>query len=191
MGNKEKEIFEKIGRGDEAAFEYFFKNYYARLKIYTLEILQDELASEEIVEEVFFSLWEKRKSIHIEISPAAYLYKTAHNQCLNYLKHRKVEEKYLKAAKIEIGQMELQHNSFPLSTLIEKEFDEKLQKSLSALPEQCRLIFEMSRLEGKKNKEIAETLKISVNTVKTQLLRALKRIRKDFRQYVLVLFCRN
>lgn len=190
MVEKEKQIFKQLCRGGESAFEYFYKSYYSRILNYARELLKDDLAAEEIVEDLFFLLWEKRESVQIQTSPSAYLYKTAHNHCLNYIKHKKVEEKYLKSVEgqLAISELEHQNNSFPLSTLLEKEFDEKLQKSLERLPDQCRLIFEMSRLEGKKNKEIAADLNISVNTVKTQLLRALCRVRKDLKHYLLVLF---
>lgn len=189
MIKTEQEIFLKLCHGDEGAFEYFFKKYYNRLYNYVFEILKDSLAAEEIVEELFFKVWEQRSHINIQTSPVAYLFRTAYNNSVNYIKHKKVEDKYLAyQSQRSIAELEKANNSFPLSTLIEKEFEVKLQKSLEKLPDQCRQIFVMSRIEGKKNQEIAENLQVSVNTVKTQLLRALTRLRKDLKQYFVVLF---
>ncbi|WP_163716541.1 RNA polymerase sigma-70 factor [Mangrovibacterium lignilyticum] len=193
MGANEKEIFRKMCRGDEGAFEYFFKKYYHRLYSYSLEILKDGLAAEEIVEELYTSIWEKRSQIELQSSPGAYLFKTAYNHCLNQIKHKKVEDKYYSYFKnqLAIADLEIANNSYPLSTLIEREFEASLEKSIEKLPDQCQQIFRMSRLEGRKNQEIAEKLKISVNTVKTQLQRALARVRKDLKHYFVVLFFRT
>jgi RNA polymerase sigma-70 factor (ECF subfamily) len=185
----EQETFRKLCHGDESAFEYFFKKYYERLYHYAFDILKDALAAEEIVEDIFLKMWEERSRIRIKSSPAAYFYRTAYNSCLNYIKHKKVADKYLAyQSQRSIADLEQANNSFPLSTLIEKEFEARLQRSLEKLPDQCRQIFMMSRLEGKRNQEIAENLQISVNTVKTQLLRALSKLRKDLKQFFVVLF---
>jgi len=189
MITSEHEIFRKLCLGDEGAFEYFFKKYYNRLHSYVFDILKDSLAAEEIVEELFFKVWEKRSQLNIQSSPVAYLFRTAYNNSLNYVKHKKVEDKYVAYHSHKaIAELERANNSFPLSTLIEQEFELRLQKSLDKLPDQCRQIFVMSRIEGKKNQEIAEKLQISVNTVKTQLLRALSRLKKDLKQFFVVLF---
>jgi len=192
MTTNEIETFRKMSRGDEGAFEYFFKKYYGRLYNYCYDLLKDSLAAEEIVEELFLRIWEKRDQIVVQTSPAAYFYRTAYNNSLNYLKHKKVEDKFLLYQTHQaFEEIEKANNSFPLSTLIEKEYETKLQNSLEKLPDQCRQIFLMSRFEGKKNKEIAEILQVSVNTVKTQLLRALTRIQKDLKHLLIVLFFKN
>jgi len=193
MTLNETETFRLMCRGDESAFEYFFRKYYKRLLGYSIEMLKDSVAAEEIVEDLFAHIWETRARIDLQGSPASYLFRTAHNFCLNYLKHKKVEDKYQSFAKQQLAFAELEstHNSFPLSTLIDKEITAQLEHSIDKLPEQCKLIFRMSRLEGKKNHEIAEDLQISVNTVKTQLIRALERLRKDLKRHFIVLFFRR
>jgi len=192
MTANEKEIFRNMCGGDEGAFEYFFKKYYNRLNSYTSDILKDSLAAEEIVEELFLKVWEKRSQINIQSSPAAYFFRTAYNNSLNYIKHRKVEAKFLAyQSQRSFAELEKANDSYPLSTLIEKDFEARLQKSLEKLPDQCRQIFLMSRMEGKKNQEIAENLQVSVNTVKTQLLRALSRLRNDLKQFYVVLFFKH
>lgn len=189
MIKSEHEIFRNLCQGDEGAFEYFFKKYYRRLFDYVFDILKDSLAAEEIVEELFFKVWERRSQLNVQTSPVAYLFRTAYNNSLNYIKHKKVEDKYLAYhSQRSIAELEKTNNSFPLSTLIEQDFEVRLQKSLEKLPDQCRLIFVMSRIEGKNNQEIAENLQISINTVKTQLLRALTRLKKDLKQFFIVFF---
>lgn len=188
----EKEFFQRMCNGDDEAFEYFFNKYYKRLLAYCIEILKDSLSAEEIVEDIYAHIWENRHRIHLEGTPAAYLFRTAYNQCLNHIKHQKVVDKYYSFFKRQLAfaEVESANNSFPLSTLIDKEISERLNQSMERLPNQCRLIFRMSRLEGKKNQEIADDLNISINTVKTQLMRAMNRIRKDMKHYFMVLFFR-
>lgn len=190
MSSGENEIFKKLQEGDEKAFEYFFKKYYQLLFNYSFQILRDQYIAEEIVEDTFLIIWEKRKEIVLKGSFSAYLMKSVYNQCLNHLKHQKVEDKYRSFFIHHMPSPEISDsfNSYPLSTLIGKEFEENLEKSIQKLPEECRRIFILSRFDGKKNKEIAEMLNISVNTVKTQITRALVSIRKDFRQFLSLFF---
>lgn len=190
MDRGEKNIFRELTNGSEKAFAYFFKKYYRLLFNYAFQILKDQLAAEEIVEETFLAIWEKRIRINLQRSPASYLFKATYNQCLNYLKHKQIENKYQAFFLHHIPDPELDDssNSYPLSTLIGKEIEETLEKSIEKLPEQCRRVFIMSRLEDKKNKEIAEILNVSVSTVKTQLMRSLSRIREDLKHFYLMIF---
>ncbi|MCW0484219.1 RNA polymerase sigma-70 factor [Gaoshiqia sediminis] len=190
MSTGENEIFKKLQEGDEKAFEYFFKKYYQLLFNYAFQIVRDQYIAEEIVEDTYLIIWEKRKEIALKGSFLSYLLKSVYNQCLNHLKHQKVEDKYRSFFMHHMPSQEItdSSNSYPLSTLAEKEFEEKLELSIGKLPEQCRRIFILSRFENKRNQEIAEMLDISVNTVKTQLMRALGRIRKDLRQFIATFF---
>lgn len=189
----ENELFSQLKDGDEKAFEYFFKTYFEMLYHYAFQITQDQVQSEEIVSDTFVLVWEKRSQIELYGTPRAYLFKSVYNQCLNYFKHKKVDDKYREFFIHHQPSPELpkSYNGYPLETLIDQEFQQHLQKSINKLPEQCRRIFIMSRFEDKKNKEIAEILGLSVNTVKTQILRALSHIRKDVKDLLLLILLKK
>lgn len=193
MKRDEKYLFSQLKSGSEKAFEYFFKTYFEQLYQYAFQITKEQFQSEEIVEETFVMLWEKRKQIDLLDTPKSYLFRMVYNQCLNYFKHKKVSDKY-KAFFVHhqpVSDFPGSFTGYPLETLINREFQEILERSIQKLPDQCRRVFTMSRLEGRKNKEIAMLLGISINTVKTQLLRGLKSVRSDLRDLIVLLFLKK
>ena len=189
----ENELFELLKAGDEQAFEYFFKTYFELLYNYAFQITKDQLQSEEIVSDTFVLIWEKRALIDLYGTPKAYLFKTVYNQCLNYFKHKKVDDKYREFFIHHQPSPEIpkSYSGYPLEKLIDKEFKEHLEKSIDKLPDQCKRIFIMSRFEDKKNKEIAEILGLSVNTVKTQILRALKQVGTDMKDLLILILLKK
>ena len=193
MKQDEREIFNRVRAGDEQAFEYFFKTYFEGLYNYALQITKDSVQAEEIVSETFVLVWEKKEVINLYGSPKAYFYKAVYNQCLNYFKHKKVDDKYKEFFIHHLPSSEFPKSyiGYPLETLIDKEFQEILEKSIQKLPNQRKRIFMMSRFEDKKNKEIAEILGVSVNTVKTQILRALKTIGDDVKDLLVLFFVKS
>jgi len=168
----------------ETAFEEVFKTHFTPLHAYAMTILREDVMAEEIVQQVFVRLWEKKENIRIRQSVAAYLYGAVHNGCLNYLKHQKVKQAH---------HMHVQHTSghSPENAsrkLILKELEAKIADALSRLPAQCRMIFQMSRFEELKYREIAERLNLSVKTVENQMGKALKIMRTHLSDYLPVLF---
>lgn len=183
----ERNVFEAFTRGDTKAFEYIFKSYSGYLLNYSRQILKDYMAAEEVVETVFANLWENREVIRLETSLKSYLFKSAYNQCLNYLKHLQVQDRYVLYFKHHVPTDDAGNiitGEYPVSQLIEKELTETIEKCIRRLPEQCREIFMMSRYQALKNEEIAQKLDISVNTVRTQISRALAKLREDLREYL-------
>lgn len=181
MFKEEKDILKELNKGSEYAFEYFFKKYYQVLFSYASEIMKNKTMAEEIVAEIFTHIWEKKETLHLHGSPKAYFFKAVYNKCMNELKHQKIVDKYKSFFLHHISNSELitSENSYPLPGIVDREIAEELRKSIDKLPDQCRKILMLSRIEEKKNQEIADMLGISINTVKTQLLRAIKRIRID------------
>ena len=173
------------GTHSDESFEQLFKAHYKALHAYANMILKDLDLAEEIVQNMFLRFWEKRDLLNVETSIKAYLYKCIYNDSLNYLKHEKVKAKYhdftkrtsselsnSAAAKVELGELQL-----------------NLRIALNELPEQCRTIFQMSRFEELKYREIAESLGISIKTVENQMGKALKILRiklVDFLMLVLM-----
>ena len=158
---------------DDNAFEELFKAHFGALHSYASVMLYHDSYAEEIVQNVFVRIWEKRDLLDVQISVKAYLYKCVHNDCLNYIKHKKIKTKYQDhAAFIMNDQSENTSDK-----LILTELQERLQVALNQLPEQCRTIFQMSRFEDLKYREIAEELGISIKTVENQMGKALKILR--------------
>lgn len=185
MHKLEKNIWEDIRNGDQKAFETLFKSYFGQLLNYAKEILKDHDLAEEMAEEAFVKLWENRKAINIDSSIRSYLFRSIYNQCINHFKHLKVCDKYRLYFQhhIKPGHYDSAYSfDFPLSGLLNKEIEHLVEKSVNNLPPQCREIFVMSRYEDMKNDKIAETLGVSVSTVKTQISRALVKLRKDLHE---------
>lgn len=183
----ETELLEAIREGDEAAFEMTFKEYYQALCRYANSFLSDRDEAEEVVQSAFLSFWEKRGSITIASSLKAYLYQAIRNRCLNVIKHEKVKQQHAQHEVV----MTVNHSEATSHTVLSNELEQKIYVALEALPEQCRLVFKLSRFEELRYQEIADELGISIKTVENQIGKALKIMRDQLRDYlpmILLLF---
>ncbi|WP_439581135.1 RNA polymerase sigma-70 factor [Dyadobacter bucti] len=174
------EIVSAIRRGDEQAFEQTFRKYYPRLCNYACTLLKDEEESEEVVQTVFLTIWEKRADLEITLSLKSYLYRAVHNHCLNRFKHASVREAHRDYTLNYIPQ------SYESVTEVihASELEERIEKAVSTLPEQCQRAFRLSRFEELKYHEIAEQLGISIKTVENQIGKALKILRLELADYL-------
>ncbi len=152
MEINESDIAKKIQQGDFKAFEALFKHYYPILKNFALKHMKDPSSAEEMVQEVFFNLWAKHKTLNIKLSIKSYLFKSTYNCCLQYYKRENYKRKY------EQNSLSIQEsfNSNPSDELRAKELLCLVDKSLKSLPERCRNIFKLNRFEGLEYREIAE-----------------------------------
>lgn len=167
-----------------AEFELLFKNHYSELCAFANKFLNEVEAAEEIVQSFFVKYWEKRTS-HSEIQfKKAYFYTSVKNACLNQLKHIEVREEYKIYNQREMDSEEHRVDDDDDNTT---ELSEKIRKSIDSLPEARRKIFIMSRYEGLKYREIAEHLKISIKTVENQMGSAIKHLKNDLSEYLIVL----
>ncbi len=169
-------------------YESVYKTYFKPLFLYAYTMLNDETQAEEIVQNLFLKLWERKGKINIDSSLKAYLYKCVYNDSLNHIKHLKVKLAYESHAQ----QVMKQANSTSASgKLAYKHLEEKLRQALNELPEQCRTVFQLSRYEELRYREIARRLQISEKTVENHMGKALKLLRlklADFLVAVFVLF---
>ena len=186
---EEKKLFGEIRNGDEKAFEKLFHRYYGHLCLHASQILQDENAAEEIVQDFFVKLWEKRDRLTIETSVKNYLFRSVKNQALNLIKHNKIKYIYAQSVLSDTSNNPADEESF-----YEINLAEKIEESILSLPEKRREIFRLSREDGLKYREIAEKLNISIKTVETQMSLAFKHLRKklkDFSTFFTFFFCFN
>lgn len=167
----------------------FFKTYYQPLCNYAYSFMRDRDEAEEIVQSAFLSVWEKRESLDIKTSLKSYLYTMVRNTSLNVIKHEKIKQKYVGEA---LAVDERSHENVA-QKVISSELEERIQFAMESLPEQCRLVFKLSRFEELKYSEIADQLSISIKTVENQMGKALKIMREQLKDYLpmLVLLLMN
>lgn len=180
MDLSEKQALETIQSGNESAFEMIFKAYYQPLCRYAYSFLEDKEEAEEVVQSAFITVWEKRKSIDIQTSLKSYLYRMVRNGCLNVIKHEKVKQQHVAH---ELAVTEVSYESVS-EKVYATELEIKISEAMKALPEQCRLVFQLSRFEELKYQEIADQLKISVKTVENHMGKALKIMREQLKEYL-------
>ena len=160
-----------IRHNDYLAFEALFKKMYSPLCQFCLKFVQVREVAEELVSDVFFTIWKNRSQIEVT-SHRSYLFTAVRNRGFDYL--RKIKRNSFcdleEASHIAVNSPNSQE------LLAERELNNHIQSSVAALPKQCRLIFELSRDHGLKYKEIAAKLNISIKTVETQMGRALKQL---------------
>jgi RNA polymerase sigma-70 factor (ECF subfamily) len=171
---RDTEIIRRIRQGDKTEFESLFRSSYVSLVRYAKSIIRDHDAAEEIVQDLFFRLWQDRERINIESSLNGYLFRAVHNKCLHYINHMRIVGKH--AEETIAGQTPRVED--PVDIIRYKELQEKINMILERLPGRCSMIFCMNRFEGLKYNEIAEKLSLSVKTVEANMGRALKEFRK-------------
>ena len=175
----EQELVQALQNGDERAVEALFKSLYQRLCNYANTILNDIYESEEVVQQVFVQLWEKRETMEITTSVQSYLFRAVRNTSLNKIKHEKVRRIYAE----EVTAMAQQSEPATV-TSFHNELQNQIHVAIESLPEQCRLVFKLSRFEELKYVEIAEQLGISVKTVENHMGKALKLMREQLKDYL-------
>lgn len=188
----EKQLIEELRCGNESAFRRIYDRHYVPLCRFADLFLHDASLSEEVVDDAIFYLWEHRSEVEITYSLRAYLMKSVRNRCLNELNSLAHREE------LRFSSFSLPENAefldtlfiekdHPLGYLLEQELEEELERSIEALPEECRVVFKKSRFEQKKYEEIARELNISVNTVKYHIKNALAFLQKRMSGYLKLL----
>jgi RNA polymerase sigma-70 factor (ECF subfamily) len=156
-----------------AGYEKLFKQYYGSLCIYARNIIKDSDSAEDIVHEVFIKLWEKRNEINPEQSIKSYLFTAVHNRCLNYIRDNKKfteRDEYFENSDLISEETE---------SVEQSELEAKVFNAMNKLPEKCREVFHMCKIDELKYAEVAEKLGISIKTVENQMGKALKVLREE------------
>jgi RNA polymerase sigma-70 factor (ECF subfamily) len=166
-------------------FEEVFKSHFKSLHAYAFTMVKDDVVAEELVQQVFYKIWERKAHLNIQTSLTAYLYRAVYHESLNHLKHQKVKTAYQSYAS---ASMKHQSDNAEKKVLL-SELEGRLRNALQELPEQCRTIFQMSRFEELKYQEIADRLGLSIKTVENQMGKALKLMRLklvDFLPFIIL-----
>lgn len=169
-------------------FDEIYVIYFSRMKRFAKEYVLSDEDAENIVQDVFMVLWEKRDILEIRVDLVPYLFVLVKNKCLDYLRHKVVHNEYKQEIIMKLFSLEQMNYSFTSDEEIERIIVDAINK----LPDRCRDIFVKSRIEGKKYRQIAEELNLSVNTVENQISLALKKLRVELNEYLpLLLFLIN
>lgn len=172
---EENFLIQGLQTKNKIVFDFVFHYYYSGLCAYVEKIVGDSNTSEDIVQDLFFTLWIKYNQIQISSSLKNYLFTSVKNRSLDYLKKEKKKTEHV-SSKIHFKNYDENLSTFWFA---ESELEALVEKSLNKLPRRCCEIFKLSRFERLKNQKIAEQLGISKRTVELQVSNALKILRKD------------
>ncbi|MBK8884234.1 MAG: RNA polymerase sigma-70 factor [Bacteroidales bacterium] len=171
----------RIKLGDEQAFELFFRKYNVRLCAFANKFLANSEEAQEVVQDMFVKLWDNREEIDPENSMKSYVFKIVQNLSINRLRRKKVESRYNEIYKM----VYIDNHEFSAhESLLARELEAQIVNSIKKLPPECRKIFDLSRSEGLKYREIADTLHISIKTVEAQMSKALRSLRTELTDYI-------
>ena len=183
----DSELVAALRRGEAAALDALFRRHYTELCRVAVRIVTDEAAAEDIVQVVFTKLWTRRAKLPAEVGAVApYLRRSVRNRSLNYLR----DKKRLPVDDGELPDISADPGLEPGAALESEELHHRLHRAIDRLPERCRLVFVMSKVEDMSHREIAEGLDISVKTVENQMTRAYKFLR-EWLAFVLLLIAHN
>jgi len=168
---------------DKTTFEEIFKSQFKPLCSFAYKYLKDLDLAKEIVHDVFVNLWQKRDEIDLQKSVKSYLFTSVNNRSLNHIRDNK---KFVKSDYAEMN-FTGDDNITDSDILVEQELKLKITQILESLPEKCRQVFELSRYEGKKYREIAIELNISEKTVEAHISKALKILKENLSEFLTVM----
>ena len=187
-------VLSELRKGKIQAYEKLFKLYYPRLFKYANHFLEDSFVTEDLIQEVFIEVWNRRKSFATEKQFTSYLFTMVKNRCLNVLKRKVIEEKYL-TTQAQLKSEELYHISFGVEddfASMEKKLSRVIEDVIAEMPERCQEAFRLKWIEGKKIREIAEIMDISTTMVDKHLSKGLDIARKKIPPNLMLFFiCLN
>ena len=176
---------------EETRSEDIYLSYFSKMKYFAKEYVISEEDAENIVQDVFVELWENKEMLNMHMNLIAYLFTTIKNKCLNHLRHKlvvqetasKLQEENTISLRMNLDSLE----AFDNNLFSDQDIEKIISRALDTLSEKCRTIFIMSKIEGKKQKEIAQELNISINTIETQMGIAYKKLRIELKDYFPIL----
>ncbi|GHT33053.1 DNA-directed RNA polymerase sigma-70 factor [Bacteroidia bacterium] len=185
---KNSQIEELRYESEAFDFEKIYLTYFSKMKHFAQEYVISDEDAENIVQDVFMELWEKRLVFMNYTNLIAFLFTAVKNRSLNCLRHRmiarktanRLQEEYAITLQMHLDSLE----AFGQTVFSEHDTEQIISRAINSLSERCRQIFIMNKLEGKKQKQIAEELNISINTVETQMGIAYKKLKAELKDYL-------
>lgn len=181
----DKKLFGLIAQGDQVAFTKLFHKYNRKLYPFLLKIVKSQELAEELVQNIFFKIWNRKEKLISVETPQAYLYRMASNLALDELKRIARQERLLKEPRV----VELTNDwdNTTEETIYFNESKRLVDDAINALPPQRQRIFRMNKIQGLNYDEIAQELGISRNTVKNQLVAAVKHLKNHLGETAVLL----
>ncbi|WP_339337175.1 MULTISPECIES: RNA polymerase sigma factor [Croceitalea] len=184
--DSEKDLIENLNRGNLQAFQIVVEQFYDILYVYALGLVNERAVAEDIVQEVFLRLWSKKGKLFIETSLKSFLYRSIHNEFVDYYRKKKKEIDFLDRISLETVHTFIQLEDQDLVKKLEK-----VNIAIELLPKKCREVFLLSKRDGLTNQEISQYLNVSKKTVEGHISKAFKVIRKGLKKTnLLLLFIR-
>jgi RNA polymerase sigma-70 factor (ECF subfamily) len=182
-----KGLIKNTKSDDVKKFEVIFKKYYLRLIHFAIEYVLDYEVAREIVQDSMIKLWEKFQDLNFENNVIGYLYSSVKNNCINYLKHQTVKQKYTDYRQnlqtdnlLNLTAL----NNFSYQHIEYKQLKEAVNLAIKSLPSKCQKVFILSRQENFSHKEISEKLNISTKTIENHINVAIKKIRDYIADFI-------
>lgn len=173
-------LFQQWQQGDDDAYDKLFRNYYKKLCFAAIKTTENLADAEDIVQDLFVELFNAKNTIEVKTTIQQYLFGALYFKCAAYLKSNNKHKFNQSIDDVEIGDS----SSIPAQILESIEFETLVFDAIDSLPEKCKQIFELSRFENLKNKEVAEKLNISIKTVENQMSIALKKLNSSLLPYM-------
>jgi RNA polymerase sigma-70 factor (ECF subfamily) len=175
---------------NDIEFDNLFRDYYKSLRAYAFRYVGDLFAAEDIVQDVFFQLWEKRNQLHKINSIRSYLFTSVFNSATNYSKHKKIKDLYQNHSKSSFSEIDAYYHqqiSDVTESILALELEQRITEVINNFPEQCKNVFFLSREKGLKNQEIADKLGVSIKAVEKQITKALMILREKLKDYLVLI----
>lgn len=173
----------------DAFFKQLYITYFAKLKRFACEYVISEEEAENIIHDVFMNLWENQNAFLLAKNKVGLLFSSVRNRCIDHLRHQTIERRTVAHLQQEFDEtLQIKLNSLEVldEPLFVENIEDIVSKAIANLPEKCRIIFIKNKIEGMKQKDIAQELNISVNTVESQMAIAYKKLKEEL-QYILPL----
>ncbi len=191
MTGLERELIESIKEGNSKSFELVFKTHYKKLCTFAFHYTRQLETAEDLVKDFFVMFWNDREKLEIKTSLSGYLFRSVRNASINYLLRNKKQNRTISIEEVNWIQIKINEplsGDYPFGNLLAKELETQIFNAIEKLPEGCREVFKLCRIEELSHKKIAEQLNISENTVKVQIYRALKYLKEAISVVSIILF---
>ncbi|MFC1514110.1 RNA polymerase sigma factor [candidate division KSB1 bacterium] len=176
--NNSKIILSRVRLGDHAAFKELYNNYAESMLDYSMSITCDRQYAKDVVQEIFVIIWRNKEKLKPEMNIKMYLFKAVRNNSIKLLQSNKTKGSLNKEVE------SIPYDTIPLDNLQEKELHDAYKEALLSLPRKCKEIFMLNRYSRFTYAEIADVQEISINTVKTQMKRALRTLKSKLSHFL-------